>query len=65
MNTTVTIESKNHKHQHTFGGVIDYNAYDFPYTMAEIDERLIHDMAFDKSCEAWSKQRESRKNHDN
>jgi hypothetical protein len=26
MNTTVTIESKNHKYQHTFGGVIARNA---------------------------------------
>lgn len=65
MNTTVTIESKNHKYQHTFGGVIARNAYSHPYTISEIDEFLIRDMAFNKSCEAWSKQRDSRKNHDN
>ena len=65
MNTTVTIESKNHKYQHTFGGVIDRNAYDYPYTMAEIDERLMRDTEFDKLCETWFKQRKTAENHDN
>lgn len=65
MNTTVTIESKNHKYQHTFGGVIAPYSFGYHYTMTDIDECLARDIAFNKSCEAWSKQRDSRKNYDN
>ena len=51
MNKTVTIESKNHKHQDTYGGTIhisDFNTY-YEGTR-NIAERIESDWKFDEQC---------------
>ena len=54
MNKTVTIESKNYKHQDTYGGLI--TEYDFCTDYPRKDkapsvaDRIFRDFAFDKQC---------------
>lgn len=54
MNRTVTITSKNHKYQNTYGGLI--TEYDFCTDYPRKDEapsvadRIFKDFAFDKQC---------------
>ena len=59
MNTTVTIESRNHKYQHTYGGLIKSRS--FLYTsMSDVTDDLISTYAFNTSCKRWAELRDKR-----
>ena len=51
MKKTVTIESKNHKYQNTYGGNICQSDFCTDYTGKDIAKRIVSDWAFDRSCE--------------
>lgn len=51
MNRTVTITSKNHKYQNTYGGNICVSDFCTDYEGSRnIAERIASDLRFDKSC---------------
>ena len=50
MNKTVTITSKNHKYQNTYGGNICQSDFCTDYTNGNVTERIFSDWAFDKQC---------------
>lgn len=50
MNTTVKIESRNHKYANTYGGRITASDFDF-MTMVGSAERILSAMRFDHACE--------------
>lgn len=51
MNRTVTITSKNHKYQNTYGGDICISDFCIDYKGSQnIAERIASDWRFDKSC---------------
>lgn len=51
MNRTVTIESKNHKYQNTYGGNICQLDFCTDYTLGNTISGIISDWAFDRACE--------------
>ncbi len=61
MNKTVTIESKNHKYQNAYGGLI--TEYDFCTDCPRKDkapsvaDRIFRDFAFDKQCKKNAEER--------
>ena len=51
MNKTVTIESKNHKYQNTYGGDIYTSDFSTNYGhMQNITGRILFDWEFDEQC---------------
>ena len=51
MNRTVTITSKNHKYQNTYGGKIRVSDFCTEYEGSRnIAERIEYDWRFDRSC---------------
>lgn len=64
MNRTVTITSKNHKYQNTYGGLIIEIEYDFCTDCPRKDkapsvaDRIFRDFAFDKQCRKNAEERD-------
>lgn len=51
MNRTVTITSKNHEHQHTYGGSICWSDFCTDYEgTRNIADRIAADWKFDEKC---------------
>lgn len=53
MNKTVTIESKNYKHQNTYGGEIFASDFFTNYPRSKVrswTDRVISDLKFDRAC---------------
>lgn len=59
MNTTVTIESKNHKYQHTFGGLIENESFLYS-SMSDVTDNLISTYDFNTFCKCWAELRDKR-----
>lgn len=57
MNTTVKIESRNHKYATTYGGRIYVGDFEF-MTMGDVTARLVNNYAFDRQCIQNAKIRE-------
>lgn len=58
MNKTVTINSRNHKNQYTYGGAVNQSDFNTEYEGSRnIAERIVSDWKFDIQCYRNAKNR--------
>lgn len=63
MNKTVTITSKNHKYQSTYGGEIYSSDFSTDYTKGNIIDRIFSDWRCDEQCRKNIEIRKRQKEH--